>query len=483
MEWIIKNKSVVLAVLVALALVWVGFSGGTQSTITLSGEQRNALINDVQNAYPANAPESTGVISYDITAAEGEVELVNGYTTKVWAYNGIVPGPEIRLKLGETLRLNFTNKLPQDTTVHFHGVRVPNAMDGVPGVTQDPIKSGESFVYEFTPKDAGTFWFHPHVRSSEQIGRGLYGVLIVEDETSEQYSQDLVWVLDDWRLDDTAQIAEPIDHPHDLMHDGRWGNVITVNGNTDEVLTAQPGERIRLRLVNTANARIYQLNFGELEVESVAVDGLYSRESFNPNDFKLAPGNRIDVDITIPRNTPEESFIVYDTYTDERINLATIAVSGEPGNTASFETPSNVAVPTWDSLAGVMPDKEYVLEGGMGSMMGMGMMGDQGNIWRINGKSFPDYDPAILDANTVNIIRFTNKSVFPHPMHLHGQFFKVITRNGRAVDEGFFRDTVLVERDEVVDVAVVPQDLGTWALHCHTLEHAEAGMMTLVEVK
>jgi FtsP/CotA-like multicopper oxidase with cupredoxin domain len=100
---------------------------------------------------------------------------------KVWAYNGQVPGPVLRVRLGETLRVHFTNNLPEETTIHWHGVRLPNAMDGVPGVTQPPVPPAGEFVYEFTPKDAGTFWFHPHVRASEQVERGLYGVLVVED--------------------------------------------------------------------------------------------------------------------------------------------------------------------------------------------------------------------------------------------------------------------------------------------------------------
>src|SRR6185436_8633730 len=147
------------------------------------------LARQLEGVIPAGAKPTGTVRSFDIEAAEAELPLVEG--------------PELRIRLGDTLRVRFTNRLPQATTIHWHGVRVPNAMDGVPHLTQPPVEPGGSFTYEFTPKDAGTFWFHPHVRSSEQVERGLYGVLIVEDPTPPPYARDVVWVLDDWLLDET----------------------------------------------------------------------------------------------------------------------------------------------------------------------------------------------------------------------------------------------------------------------------------------
>src|SRR5437899_1056732 len=127
--------------------------------------------------------------------------------TEVWAYGGHVPGPEIRLRQGEPVRIVVENKLTQDTTVHWHGIRLPIAMDGVPGLTQPPIEPGESFIYEFTPPDAGTFWYHPHAHSLEQLGRGMAGALIVEEPEAVPVDRDVVWLLADWRLRSDAQIA------------------------------------------------------------------------------------------------------------------------------------------------------------------------------------------------------------------------------------------------------------------------------------
>ena len=159
------------------------------------------MAHELRGAYPEHATPTGVVRTFDIEARPAELPLVDGPKLRVWAYNGSVPGPELRIRLGETLRVRFTNHLPEATTIHWHGVRVPNGMDGVPHVTQPPVAPGGTFTYEFTPKDAGTFWFHPHVRSSEQVERGLYGVLVVEDATPLPYARDIVWVLDDWLLD------------------------------------------------------------------------------------------------------------------------------------------------------------------------------------------------------------------------------------------------------------------------------------------
>src|SRR5687767_2130124 len=127
--------------------------------------------------------------------------------TDVWAYDGAVPGPELRFRQGERLRVEVHNALAVDTTVHWHGVRLPNAMDGVPQLTQAPIAAGGGrFLYEFDLPDAGTYWYHPHLGSPEQVGRGLYGALIVEERDPPAVDRDLVWVLSDWRLDREARI-------------------------------------------------------------------------------------------------------------------------------------------------------------------------------------------------------------------------------------------------------------------------------------
>ena len=248
--------------LIASALVLaVGLDDGAPGE---SDADAARLTREFSGSYDAEARPTGEVVDVEIVAEPVERTMLDGRRLAVWAYNGTVPGPEIRLRLGDTLRARFRNRLPQPTTIHWHGVRVPNAMDGVPYVTQPPVEPGESFTYEFTPKDAGTFWFHPHVRSSEQVERGLYGVLVVEDREPPAFSRDVVWVLDDWLLGADGQIHEQFNTRHDLAHDGRWGNVATVNGAVKPVLAVRPGERLRLRLLNSANGRVFAPDFSGL---------------------------------------------------------------------------------------------------------------------------------------------------------------------------------------------------------------------------
>lgn len=185
----------------------------------LSSCNRTPEVAEFAGSYPREASRKGTVLDFELVAAPASIPLFDGRSFDVWAYNGQVPGPTLRVRLGETVRVNFRNNLPQATTVHWHGVRVSNAMDGVPGVTQPPAEPGETFVYEFTPKDAGTFWFHPHLRSSEQVERGLFGALIVEDKVQTGYSRDELWVLDDWLLTREGALFAEFNTRHDLAHD------------------------------------------------------------------------------------------------------------------------------------------------------------------------------------------------------------------------------------------------------------------------
>jgi FtsP/CotA-like multicopper oxidase with cupredoxin domain len=432
-------------------------------------------------SYPAEATPIGNVHEVEIVAAPTALPLVDGKQLQVWAYNGTVPGPTIRIRLGQTLRVRFTNRLPQDTTIHWHGVRVPNAMDGVPNLTQPPVKPGGTFVYEFTPKDAGTFWFHPHMRASEQVERGLYGVLIVEDPQPAPYSREVVWVLDDWLLDgSTGQIFEQFNTRHDLAHDGRWGNAITINGATRTALKVRPGERIRLRMLNSANGRVFRPDFGDLDAKIIAVDGLYLREPIPAGAFEMTPGNRLDIDIAFNRSptTPPE---LWDRFYPARPNqLATFEVEGELVDTPSFASPAHAKVPRWREALEISPMHTFRLDSSVGGPFGIS--------WTFDGVAMDSehhhHDPSLsLEAGRFTRLSFMNASARLHPIHMHGMFFRLLARNGEPVDEPFFRDTVLVHPRETIDIGLVPTDPGVWMMHCHILEHAESGMMTTIAVR
>ena len=343
-------------------------------------------------------------------------------------------------------------------------------MDGVPGVNQEAVVPGDVFRYEFVPKDAGTFWFHSHNRGSEQVERGLYGSLVVIDPTEPAYSQDLTWVVDDWLLDRDGSLVESFNEPHDISHNGRWGNVVTTNGRITPTVEARPGERVRIRLINASNARVIAPTFGGLDASVIAVDGMLARVPSSAEGFVLAPGNRIDVDITMPAQ--EQQVVVSENFNGEGFDLAAISIAGEPVPSARFEPPTNEAVP--QTVVGDLEvDYEYTLDF-ISSMMSP--------EWAFNGRPFSDTETYEVKSGELQTVRLNNTSQALHPIHFHGQFFKVAAIDGSSTEEPFLRDTVLVFPGQTIDIAMRPVDVGTWVVHCHIQEHAEAGMMTLLEV-
>ena len=197
-------------------------------------------------------------------------------------------------------------------------------MVGVPDVNQPRIEPGDTFVYELTPPDPGTYWYHSHTDGSQQLERGLYGSIVVDDAAdSADYTHDQVWIIDDWLLDDAGQIDSDFNTTADRSHNGRWGNLITVNANTSEQPTVGPGDRVRLRLVNASNGRVYTPDFGGLDATVIAIDGLTVGRQPNGAMPDLAPGNRIDIDVTTP--TVPGIYRVTDTFTGDSQPLASIA--------------------------------------------------------------------------------------------------------------------------------------------------------------
>ena len=216
---------------------------------------------------------------------------------RVWGYNGEVPGPVLRVPQGAALALRFENALPQPSTIHWHGIRIDNAMDGVAGLTQEAVPPGGAFDYRFLVPDAGTFWYHPHNRSWEQVARGLYGLLIVDEPEPPAFDRELVFHADDWRLTAEGAIDEAsFGHMRDWSHAGRLGNWLTINGRSQPDLAVKAGERVRIRLANTATARIMNFRFVGHAPQVIALDGQPVRPHRPAEDrIVLAPGARCDV--------------------------------------------------------------------------------------------------------------------------------------------------------------------------------------------
>ncbi len=449
-------------------------------------------------AVPAWAVSSPPGRQFDLTASPGDTHLIDsdGAKTKVWSYNGRVPGPEIRVRQGERLRVAVRNDLTEETTVHWHGLRVPNAMDGVPHLTQKPIAPGETFVYEFDAPDAGTYWYHPHQRSFEQVGRGLYGPLIIEEPNPPQVDRDVTWVLDDWRLLKDAQISEDFGNRHDMSHAGRIGNTVTVNGRITDVFEARAGERIRLRLINAANARIFGLEFEGHAPWVIAYDGQPVDPHQVAGRLDIGPAMRIDLILDLTGN-PGDAFAVRDTFY-QRLQYRLLDVVYGPKRRREKPMREVAILP-----ANTLPEPDLAsaerhqiaFGGGMMGGMSMAKMGGRevgmmemmrnGKAWTVNGIAATGHimDPILtLARNRSYILALDNQTAWHHPIHLHGHSFRVISRNGQPTRHKEWQDTVLMAPREQVEIAFVADNPGGWMFHCHILEHQAGGMMGVIQV-
>jgi FtsP/CotA-like multicopper oxidase with cupredoxin domain len=455
-------------------------------------------------ALPASLPSGAAALrpakELRLLAATGQWALVGkrNLNTDVWCYDGRIPGPEIRLRQGEPVRITVENRLEQDTTVHWHGIRLPIAMDGVPGLTQPPIRPGDSFVYEFTPPDAGTFWYHPHTNSLEQLGRGMAGALIIEEPEPVAVDRDIVWLLADWRLTSDAQIASDFGNPMEAAMSGRIGNTVTVNGAVSEEVRVRAGERIRLRLINGALARMMTLRFDGHRPVVVAIDG----QPCNPHEPErgrvlLGPAMRVDIVLDMQGEPGRRYQVIDDFYEGLSYWLTQLAYEDEPPVRA-HPLEGSLALPKNPLLE---PDlataRRHVLtlqggmmsEGGMGGMGGMGIRGmSHSATWAINGHSMTGDGHAgmapllTLQLGRSYVLTIRNETVFSHPVHFHGHSFRVLSRNGSPVPHRQWADTVLLPPKETVDVAFVADNPGDWMLHCHVTDHQVSGLMTVLRV-
>ena len=465
---------------------------------------------------PAWRAGASSIREFRLAADSGRARLVGGQhpETAVWAYNATVPGPEIRIQQGERVRITVVNRLVEETTVHWHGMRVPNAMDGVPHLTQRPIAPGETFIYEFDAPDAGTYWYHPHQRSFEQVGRGLYGPLIVEEHAPIQVDREVTWVLDDWRLTKSAAISDDFGNGHDMSHNGRVGNTVTINGRIPDTFAVRKGERIRLRLINAANARIFGLDFEGHQPVVIALDGQpVAPHTPGSGLVVLGPAMRADLILDMTGSAGSRVSVIDRFYQQLAYRLVDLAYDQTPLRDRVSDWPMALpanSVPEPDlgnavrhdvvfngGMMGGMVMREmggHMGDGSPDGMMGGGMMGGMGSmmgmmhsgkIWFINGVAAEGHimDPMLkLDRGRSHVIAMTNATAWHHPIHLHGHSFRVISRNGTPTRHREWQDTVLMVPREKVEIAFVADNPGDWMFHCHILEHQAGGMMGVIRV-
>lgn len=443
-------------------------------------------LTNAMHPWPLRAETMPAVREFRLVAGPARAPLagVREPETAVWAYSGQVPGPEIRVRQGDRLRIFVENRLREETSVHWHGVRVPNAMDGVPFLTQQPIAPGETFVYEFAVPDAGSYWYHPHYRSFEQAGRGLYGLLIVDERDPVPFDRDIAWLIGDWRLDRDAQIVDDFGNAMDAGMAGRIGNTITVNGRLPQPLRVRTGERIRLRLYNSANARIFGLVFRGHRPLILAFDG-QPVEPHEPASGRILLGPAMRVDVMLDMTgAPGQRFAVRDTfYPMSAYTLSEIVYTDEPPLRDRPPAPPRLAANTMpEPDLGKAERHEIVFGGGM---MGAGGMGNRGGVWTVNGQSATGnlHEPFLhLGLGRPYVLALHNDTAWRHPIHVHGHSFRVIARNGRPTRFREWQDTVFMDPGERIEIAFVADNPGDWMIHCHILEHMQAGLMGVIRV-
>jgi FtsP/CotA-like multicopper oxidase with cupredoxin domain len=437
------------------------------------------------------------VVEIDLEARVAPVELTPGTVVEMWTYGGDVPGPLIRVPRGGRLVVHFTNNLPEETTIHWHGVRVPADMDGVPGHSQPAVPPGGSFDYDFTVPDAGLFWYHPHVNSAAQVGDGLYGALLVEPRSGDAggahpadppgvgggQAPELVLVLSDVFVDQGA-LGDPQTGGDLGALFGREGNDVLVNGRKGPTVLARPGQRQRWRIVNAAKSRYFQLALAGHRFTRIGGDGGLIPAAEESEMLVLAAGERADVLVT-PQGDAGTAlpvrWVPYDRgfgSTEFRPELELFYVR------LTDDAPVVDAPPALpETLREIAP-----LELGNPAIrraLSLTQTYVEGKlVLGIDGVPSWEAEPLHARVGDTEIWEITNTMDWDHPIHLHGFFFQVLDpATGLPLTGLGWKDTVNVPRQQIVAFAVRYEDRpGMWMFHCHILDHAEAGMMGMLHL-
>jgi FtsP/CotA-like multicopper oxidase with cupredoxin domain len=397
----------------------------------------------------------------------------------VWAYNGVIPGPLIRLRQGEELKLRLSNKLAEPTTLSFPGLRAANSATGVGGLTQDNLKPGASAEIRFIPPDSGFNLYLPHAGSNgaSQQGRGLFGPIVVDEAKAPDVDLDAVVVLSDWNVDASGRIKDDFADPAIGRGSGRKGGVVFANGATAPLnLKAQPGARVRLRLGSAATARLATVAISGAKSFIIAVDGQPS-EPFEPlaNQFPIGPGARFELMFDMPRDAgagvrldlrgeagaPDQPFVA-------------IASEGELVAVRS-ERPRLVANPRLPTEIALESARrcDFTISGG-GS-----------TPFAINGATFVDWAPKpayVIPRGQPAVFALVNKTAVVQALRLWGHVARLL----HSMDDGwepYWRDTFLIQPGRSAHVAFVADNPGKWPLESTIPEHRAAGVGAWFQVE
>jgi FtsP/CotA-like multicopper oxidase with cupredoxin domain len=421
-----------------------------------------------------------GTVEIELVAEVASVELVPGLQTEVWAYRdagapdgtATVPGPLITARVGQRLVVHVHNELPQGTTVHWHGLRVPEAMDGNPMVS-GAVEPGESFTYDIVLRDPGLHWYHPHLYADEQIQRGLQGALLVRGPAEPEVTTERVLVLDDVALAEDGTLAlEPTND--DVMY-GRRGNTLLVNGRLPARADAAAGSIERWRLVNTSNGRFFSLAMAGVPLRIIGWDGGAVAEPYETPTLVIAPGERYDVLVAL-QGEPGDG-LVLETLPFERgpgaddggpytlLTLDLVEPDGDASGMPVLQPATIAPLPVDDQT--VLRRFELDHTSGTGP----------GATFTVNGERWPLNTPLHVQHGATEVWELVNLGGHEHPFHLHGMFFQILDRDGAREPSLGWKDTVRIGPHGITRLAVRYDEPGMWMFHCTIPEHAERGMM------
>jgi FtsP/CotA-like multicopper oxidase with cupredoxin domain len=408
------------------------------------------------------------VISVELEASEVDWTIAPGSTVQAWGFNGQVPGPTIEGRVGDVLEVRLTNRLPEATTIHWHGLRVPAPMDGV-DAAQRPVGPGETFVYRFRLPDVGTFWYHPHINETVQLERGLYGALIVRGEGEPVLDGEQILVLDDLKLDKEGRIAKFGGLVQ--RHDGREGDARLVNGKREPDLNIAAGQTERWRIVNVSSARYVRLSIGGAPFQILGTDGGLVEAPVTATEVLLPPADRVELAVG-PFEEGETLAIESLAYWRSTIKrrktepFATLRVGPAKPSFAVIPARLRTIAPLADASATPTRTVDF----------GIKLSLSRGVDFVVNKEMHHRDHP--VRVGELQVWDVVNSTLMDHPFHLHGFFFQVLALNGRSPAWLSWEDVVNLPPKSTTRIAWMPDDRpGSWMYHCHILEHHAAGMM------
>ncbi|WP_119274986.1 multicopper oxidase family protein [Taklimakanibacter deserti] len=449
-------------------------------------------------ARPLLTPPVAGAPAlHDVTleAKARSVKLLgkDGPESTLWTY-GDELFPVLRLKRGDRLRATLKNSLGEHTSIHWHGVRVPNDMDGVQYVTQKPVEPGESFTYDFSLPDTGTFFFHPHCNETGQVGHGLLGVVIVAGDESEAFDDEAVIIAKDWRLAEDGSFL-PFSTDSGAARAGTFGTLRTVNGVKRFARKVPAAADIRLRLLNLDATRMMDVGVEGAEARIIAIDG-NPVEAMPLDSWRMGAASRLDLVLRTPKAGGKVRLRDY--FPTEIFDLAELEAEGPDRRAEPFDPaplyasrvpePDLAGAETQPFVFGAASDAiaSFIDTLDPDDPLSKVILDDlctaSRTFWAINKRSWPNdghrnLPPPLARLKSGKSYRFTlqNATPHPHPIHLHGHTFKVLGSSKRKLPV-HYADTVLVLPKERIEIAFVAA-AGKWMFHCHILEHLETGMM------